>query len=219
MTALWASGRATTSVAPIGRPCSSERHRSVGPWASLGVGIEVRALSGPDAALLDARSQVGAADRERVPCSENLALMDQAVQRPERNPEVESGLGRIEPLVLVVAGHLSSGSPSHILHAPDQLACIDFERGRQPGDHVETRVPLAALKVADVGARNPGPICQSLLGDPERLAANTDTVAKHPLAGRRSLAGASHPVIKRLRLIRVDAIGVSLSTSQREGWA
>lgn len=219
MTALWASGRATTSVPPVRRPYSSERHRGVGPWAPLGVGIEVREFSGPDAALLDARGQVGAADPERVAGGEKLSLMDEAVQRCDRNPEVESGLGRIEPLVLVVAGHPSSGSPSHILHAPDQLPCIDFERGRQPGDHVQTRVSLATLKVADVRARYPGPICQHLLGDPERLAANTDTVAEHPLAGRRSLAGASHPVIKRLRSIRVDAIGVSLSTSQREGWA
>ncbi len=219
MTGPRTSGGATPTVATVGRPGGREGHRIVRAWASPDIGIEVCKLSRPDAALLDARSQVCATDSERVPGGEELALMDQAVQRPERNPEVESCPGRIEPVVLVVAGHLPSGSPSHILHAPHQFACIDSERGRQPGDHVETRVPLAALQVADVRARYPGPIGQHLLRDPQRLAANTDTIAEHPLAGRRSLAGASHPVIKRLRSIRVDAIGVSLSTSQREDWA
>jgi hypothetical protein len=146
--------------------------------------------------------------------------MDQAVERPERNSEGASGFGRIEPLVLVVevAHHHASVSTGHILHAPHQFTGIDFERRRQSGDHVETRVALPALKVPDVGACYPGPICQHLLGDAKRQAANTDTIAEHPLAGSRSFARASHSVIKRLRSIRVDAIGVSFSSSQREGW-
>jgi hypothetical protein len=38
------------------------------------------------------------------------------------------------------------------------------------------------------------------------------------LAGSGPLPGSGHPAIRNRLLIGVDAIGVTLSSSQREGW-
>ena len=180
----------------------------------------MRELAGSDPALLNADAQVGATDSERVSARGELALMDEAVQRPERNSEVAGGLGRIEPLVLTAAipRHPASASASHILHAPNQLAGVDVERRSQPGNGVQARIPLPRLQRSDVGAGDAGPVSERLLRNALLLALRPDSIAEQPLARSRSLPGSGHPAIKRLRSIGVDAIGVTLSFSQREGW-
>jgi hypothetical protein len=215
----WVSDRAAPTVSTVRLPCGRERRRGVRPWARLGIGIEVGELPRPDPAQLDARRQVGASDLERVPACGELALMDQAVERPDRNSKGASGFGRIEPFVLIIdARHLASASAGHVLDAPHQLTCIDFESNGQPGDGVEAGVPLATFQAAHVGPGDSGTVRERFLGQPLAKAFAPDPITEEPLAGRRSLPGSGHHVIKRLRSIGVDAIGVTLSSSQREGW-
>lgn len=202
----------------VGAPRRGERQWGIRPEAPLGVGIEVSELPGPDPALLDASGEVGAANPERIRCREELALVDQVVQRPDRDSEAASGLSRIEPFVVDLARHPASASTVHILHAPHQFAGVDSQGRGQSGDGIEARVPLAALQRADIGPRDSRAVGERLLGQALPEAFHPDPITEQPLTRRWSLAGASHPAIKRPRSIGVDAIGVTLSTSQREGW-
>jgi len=219
VTGLWASAGATTPVAPIGRSGGRERYRSIRPWAHLGVGIEVCELSRPNSALLDARIQVRSTNPERVPGGEERALVNHAVQRCERNSEVTSGLSGIEPLALVieVVAHRRSASAGHILHTPHKLAGVDVECGGQSGDGVEARIALATLQRTDIRPGDAGPVGEPFLRQALPLALLPDAIAEQPLAGSRSFPGSGHVAIRERRSIGVDAIGVTLSFSQRKG--
>lgn len=210
-----------SSAAPIPAiRCSlrSSGHRCAGSWASLRIGIEVSELSRPKPTSLDAGNQVGAPNPDGVSGCVQLAVRDELVESADGHSQVPSRRGRVEPLVCVVAGHCHSVSAGQVLHAPDQLAGIDFQGCGQPGNGVQARVPLAIFERADIRPGDSGTVGQRLLRQAQLVTLRPDPVAEEPLAGSRCLPGASHIPITEPRLIGVDAIGVTLSATQQEGW-
>lgn len=108
---------------------------------------------------------------------------------------------------------LRAGTPWFPLDASDEVGSVGAEGKGELGNGLEARVPLAALKRADVGPVDAGSMRELFLSHRKLLSPCAHSITEESLSGRSALSRASHGPIRLRCRVWVNRIRVTSNSS------